>query len=77
LGGYVLGQLQRAPKVGDTVRVPSGRLLRVEELDELRVARVRLLPTGAAPTPAPQMPVAQAASGRNGNRPDESRAGEA
>jgi len=77
LGGYVFGQLQRAPKVGDVVRVPSGRLLRVEELDGLRVARVRLLPTGAAPTPAPQTPTTQTASRRDGNRPDESPAGEA
>ena len=75
LGGYIFGQLQRAPKVGDTVRVPSDRLLRVEELDGLRVARVRLLPPGAD-LPPQQTPVAQAASGRNGTRPDASATGE-
>ena len=44
LGGYVFGQLGRAAIIGDEVAVPSGRALRVVELDGLRVARLLLLP---------------------------------
>ena len=44
LGGYIFGQLGRAPVVGDEVALPDGRRLRVEELDGLRVSRVLLLP---------------------------------
>lgn len=44
LGGYVLGQLGRAPLVGDEVALPDGRHLRIVELDGQRVARVRLAP---------------------------------
>lgn len=39
IGGLVLGQLGRAPKAGDEVRL-DGYLLRVEEVDGPRVARV-------------------------------------
>ncbi len=41
IGGYVLGRLGRRARVGDTLEV-EGRLLRVEALDGLRVARVFL-----------------------------------
>ena len=41
VGGYVLGRLGRRARVGDTVEV-EGRMLRVEALDGLRVARVFL-----------------------------------
>jgi CBS domain containing-hemolysin-like protein len=41
IGGYVLGRLGRRARVGDTVEI-EGRLLRVEALDGLRVARVFL-----------------------------------
>lgn len=44
LGGYVFGQLGRAATIGDEVQAPSGRWLRVAELDGLRVARVLVLP---------------------------------
>jgi CBS domain containing-hemolysin-like protein len=37
----VLGQLGRRPRVGDAVTI-DGRTLRVEALDGIRVARVRL-----------------------------------
>ncbi len=47
LGGYVFGQLGRAPLVGDEVALPDGRRLRVTELDGLRVARVLLVPRDA------------------------------
>lgn len=55
LGGYVFGQLQRAPKVGDSVPLPDGRRLQVGEIDGLRVARLLLLPAGkhvASATPS-------------------------
>src|SRR5262245_12031187 len=41
LGGYVLGRLGRRAKVGDTIEV-GNRRIRVDALDGLRVARVRL-----------------------------------
>ncbi|MBA2277333.1 MAG: HlyC/CorC family transporter [Chloroflexia bacterium] len=44
LGGFVFFALGRPAKIGDEVNAPSGQLLRVEELDGLRVARVRVLP---------------------------------
>ncbi len=47
LGGFVMGRLGRIPKVGDEVVVPDMRgaslIFRVEEMDKLRVARVRLV----------------------------------
>ena len=60
LGGYVFGQIGRAASVGDEIVAPSGRRLRVTELDGLRVARVLLLP--AAPQGASDefAPAAQA-----------------
>jgi putative hemolysin len=48
LGGYVFARLGRPAQVGDEVSARDQRL-RVEELDGLRVARVRLVP---APMPA-------------------------
>jgi CBS domain containing-hemolysin-like protein len=41
VGGFVLGQLGRRPRLGDRVEV-EGRTFRVEALDGLRVARVFL-----------------------------------
>jgi CBS domain containing-hemolysin-like protein len=46
LGGYIFGRLGRRPAVGDTVDV-DGRRLTIEELDGLRVSRVRIGPGGA------------------------------
>ena len=42
LGGYMLGRLGRRPQVGDVIEV-SGRTLRVEAVDGLRVSRVRMI----------------------------------
>jgi CBS domain containing-hemolysin-like protein len=42
IGGYVMGHLGRIPKVGDVVHVAHDVQLRVEEMDKLRVAKVRL-----------------------------------
>ena len=42
LGGYMLGRLGRRPQVGDVIEV-SGRTLRVEAVDGLRVSRVRII----------------------------------
>ena len=39
VGGFVFGRLGRAPKAGDEVRL-DGYLLRVEEVDGARIARV-------------------------------------
>jgi CBS domain containing-hemolysin-like protein len=45
VGGYVLGQLGRRPHVGDVVTI-DGRTMRVEALDGIRVARVKLSKRG-------------------------------
>jgi len=49
LGGLVFSRLGRRPKVGDEVEIGDGYRARVERLDGLRIARVRLLP------PKPQL----------------------
>jgi CBS domain containing-hemolysin-like protein len=51
IGGFVFSQLGRKPEIGDEVTV-DGYRLRVEALDGLRIATVRLEP---AETVAPQM----------------------
>lgn len=43
LGGYVFSALGRPAAVGDEVMTPAGRVLRVEAMDGLRVARVSLI----------------------------------
>ena len=48
LGGYVFSRLGRPAVIGDEVLAPSGQRLRVDELDGLRVARVRVLPARGA-----------------------------
>jgi len=43
IGGYIMGRLGRIPKAGDEVALPDKRVvLRVEEMDKLRVAKVAL-----------------------------------
>ena len=44
VGGWVFGVLGRPAEIGDEVVVADGRTLRVDEMDGLRVARVRVLP---------------------------------
>ena len=44
LGGLVFSRLGRRPRVGDEVDIDGNYRARVERLDGLRVARVRLLP---------------------------------
>lgn len=51
LGGLVFGKLGRRPRVGDSVEVAGCRLV-VEELDGLRIARVRVQ-TRLSPLPLP------------------------
>jgi CBS domain containing-hemolysin-like protein len=46
LGGVVMARLGRIPELGDEVRI-DGRILRVEQLDGMRVAQLRLLPPPA------------------------------
>lgn len=43
VGGYVFSRLGRPGVIGDEVAVPDGRVLRIEELDGLRIARIRVL----------------------------------
>lgn len=45
LGGFVFGRLGRRPSVGDLVEV-AGHRFTIEEIDGLRVSRVRVEPTG-------------------------------
>ena len=43
IGGYVMGRLDRIPRVGDTIDLKGNNVqLRVEEMDKLRVSKVRL-----------------------------------
>jgi CBS domain containing-hemolysin-like protein len=44
IGGYVFHNLGREARLGDEVTMPDGERLRVEELDGLRIAKIRLLP---------------------------------
>jgi putative hemolysin len=44
LGGLVFSRLGRRPRLGDEIDIGSNYRARVERLDGLRVARVRLLP---------------------------------
>ncbi len=54
LGGLVMGRLDRVPTVGDQVTLPGqGIQLRVEKMDRLRVARLRL--TRMLPTSSPSI----------------------
>src|SRR5215471_3792075 len=50
LGGLVFSRLGRRPQVGDEVELDGNYRARVERLDGLRVARVRLTPPRSAPT---------------------------
>jgi putative hemolysin len=50
LGGYIFGKLGRRPKLGDSVDVDS-RTLTVEELDGLRISRVRIAKQAEDPAP--------------------------
>ncbi|CAA9536520.1 MAG: Magnesium and cobalt efflux protein CorC [uncultured Thermomicrobiales bacterium] len=44
VGGYVFSRLGRPAAIGDEVETPDGQTLRVEELNGLRIARLRVLP---------------------------------
>lgn len=52
LGGLVFSRLGRKPQVGDEVDLGGGWTARVERMDGLRVARVRLLPPKVVPAAA-------------------------
>jgi CBS domain containing-hemolysin-like protein len=56
LGGLVFSRLGRRPRVGDEVELGGNYRARVERLDGLRVARVRLLPPRAQAAPADERP---------------------
>jgi CBS domain containing-hemolysin-like protein len=57
IGGYVFGTLGRAPQLGDEVSIGPYRVV-VEDLDNLRIARVRVLPRPAAPVADAESPAA-------------------
>ena len=77
IAGYVFGQLGRVAEVGDEVPI-DGLLLRVEEMDGLRIASLRVLPeAGQTLTvddddlidddePVPDAPTPEPASTRSG-----------
>ncbi len=51
IGGFIMGRLGRIPRQGDEVELKTqGIRFRVEEMDKLRVARLRLYRTQAAPS---------------------------
>jgi CBS domain containing-hemolysin-like protein len=52
VGGYVFSRLGRPAVVGDQVLAPHGEILRTEEIDGLRVARVRVIPARVGPLSA-------------------------
>jgi putative hemolysin len=52
VGGYVFSRLGRPAAIGDEVATADGHVLRTEELDGLRVARVRVLPVSGVSVPA-------------------------
>jgi len=69
IGGYVFGSLGRVPEVGDVVGVPPAApafWLRVEELEDRRVVRIRLtrIPPEPAPEAEPGEPGGRAVSNR-------------
>jgi CBS domain containing-hemolysin-like protein len=49
IGGFIFGELGRVPVAGDTVAIDGLRELRVHEVEERRVTRVRLMPLAAVP----------------------------
>jgi magnesium and cobalt exporter, CNNM family len=51
IGGFALGRLGRRPRVGDVIEV-EGRLMRVDVLDGIRVARVWLSRPGTGARPS-------------------------
>ncbi len=65
IGGFIFGALGRVPQVGDTVVAPRGggeSELRVEEMDDRRVLRVRLSAPSTVPVDAPASSAAEGSS---------------
>jgi CBS domain containing-hemolysin-like protein len=56
IGGYVFGRLEKLPAPGDRVAVPGGTL-EVVSMRGPRVTRVRFIPRGDGPNPAPAAPL--------------------
>jgi len=54
IGGLVMGRLDRVPVVGDELTVKEGIRLQVEEMDGLRISRLRLLRPALARTTEPR-----------------------
>ena len=51
IGGYVFGELGRVPVAGDSVTIAGARELRVHEVEERRITRVRLMPRSLSRSP--------------------------
>ena len=52
IGGYVFGELGRVPVAGDRVTIAGARELRVHEVEERRITRVRLMPRSLSRSPS-------------------------
>ena len=68
VGGYVFSRLGRPGVIGDEVAVPDGRVLRIEELDGLRIARIRVLLRSGAHEADESRSVAAIATARDEQR---------
>lgn len=53
IGGYVFHRLGRVATLDDEITLPNGVRLKVEEVDGLRVSRVRILPPAGSLPPEP------------------------
>ncbi|HEX2165800.1 MAG TPA: hemolysin family protein [Longimicrobiales bacterium] len=49
IGGFIFGELGRVPVAGDVVAIDGARELYVQEVEERRVTRVRLMPLAPVP----------------------------
>ena len=49
IGGFIFGELGRIPTAGDAVAIDGARELRVHEVEDRRVTRVRLMPLATLP----------------------------
>jgi magnesium and cobalt exporter, CNNM family len=61
LGGLVFSRLGRRPQFGDEVEIGGGYKARVERLDGLRIARVRLIPPRGSTSTVPSNGTSRAA----------------
>ena len=71
IAGYVMGRLGRIPRLHDVVE-GDGMRLRVEEMDRLRVARIKLTRLDTPPASPPRMlPLMRPLTRKPANKPFE------